>query len=158
MIVHDGALYAATAGFSRWPHANSGDFGRVYRYRGEKQWEDIGQPGDHFRINSLASYHGKLYALSINTYGASGGGVYVYDGGSTWTQCGDSDDLIRAEYTTGHSSQHFPKAKSLATMATNGRTSGTRIGHWISAINYIRMAIFAASYMSALGRWARSPY
>jgi hypothetical protein len=91
MIVHDGSLYAATAGSHGGPNVNSPDedFGRVYRYRGDKQWEDIGQPGDHYRINSLASYRGKLYALSINTYGATGGGVYVYESGKQWRQIGD---------------------------------------------------------------------
>jgi concanavalin A-like lectin/glucanase superfamily protein len=89
MIVHNGELYAATAGSHGGPNANVGDFGRVYRYRGGSEWEDIGQPGDHYRINSLASYRGKLYALSINTYGTTGGGVYVYESGQKWTQCGD---------------------------------------------------------------------
>jgi hypothetical protein len=91
MIVHDGALYAATAGSHGGPNANSPkeDFGRVYRYSGGQHWEDIGQPGDHYRINSLASFRGKLYALSINTYGKTGGGVYVYEGGQKWSQCGD---------------------------------------------------------------------
>ena len=88
MIVHDGALYAATAGPHGGDKINKGDFGRVYRYHGGKEWEDIGQPGDHYRINSLASFNGKLYALSINT-GGKNGGVYVYDGGQKWTQCGD---------------------------------------------------------------------
>ena len=88
MIVHDGSLYAATAGPHGGDTTNKGDFGRVYRYRGGAEWEDIGQPGEHFRINSLASYQGKLYALAINT-GGNHGGVYVYDGGKGWTQCGD---------------------------------------------------------------------
>jgi Concanavalin A-like lectin/glucanases superfamily len=91
MIVHDGALYAATAGSHGGPNANSPneDFGRVYRFRGDKKWEEIGEPGNHYRINSLASFRGKLYALSINTYGASGGGVYVYDSGRDWRKVGD---------------------------------------------------------------------
>jgi hypothetical protein len=88
MIVHDGALYAGTAGPHSGSKANTGDYGRVYRYRGGQEWDDIGQPGEHYRINSLASFRGKLYALAINTYGTHGG-VYVYDGDRHWKQCGD---------------------------------------------------------------------
>jgi hypothetical protein len=88
MIVHDGALYAATAGPHGGNESNKGDFARVYRYRGGKEWEDLGQPGDHYRVNSLASYRGKLYALAINT-GGKHGGVYLYEGGKNWTKIGD---------------------------------------------------------------------
>jgi hypothetical protein len=88
MIVHDGALYAATAGPHGGNQINKGDFGRVYRYLGGKEWEDLGQPGEHYRVNSLASFNGKIYALSINT-GGKNGGVYEYEGGRKWTQRGD---------------------------------------------------------------------
>ncbi|WP_428305693.1 LamG domain-containing protein [Lacipirellula sp.] len=88
MIVHDGALYAGTAGPHSGSKANTGDYGRVYRYRGGKSWEDVGQPGKHYRINSLASYRGRLYACAIDTYGTHGG-VYVLEEGNKWTQCGD---------------------------------------------------------------------
>jgi hypothetical protein len=88
MIVHDGNLYAATAGPHGGDKTNKGDFGRVYRYGGGKDWVDIGQPGEHYRINSLASYNGKLYALAINS-GGQHGGVYVHEGGQKWTQIGD---------------------------------------------------------------------
>lgn len=111
MIVHDGALYAATAGSHGGPNANTGDFGRVYRYRGGKEWEDIGQPGDHYRINSLASFRGKLYSLSINTYGATGGGVYVYDGSKTWTQCGDFGRPHTSGVHDGRLFTAFPEGK-----------------------------------------------
>lgn len=45
MIVHDGAFYAATAGSHGGPNVNveKEGLGRVYRYRGGMQWEDIGQ-------------------------------------------------------------------------------------------------------------------
>jgi len=111
MVVHNGALYAATAGSHGGLHANKGDFGRVYRYDGGKAWEDIGQPGDHYRINSLASYRGKLYALSINTYGATGGGVYVYDGGTRWTQVGDFGRPHTSGVYDGKLYAAFPEGK-----------------------------------------------
>lgn len=113
MIVHDGALYAATAGSHGGPNANSPDEdrGRVYRYHGDKEWEDIGQPGDHYRISSLASFRGKLYALSINTYGATGGGVYIYEGGQRWSQCGDFGRPHTSGVHDGHLYAAFPQGK-----------------------------------------------
>jgi hypothetical protein len=113
MIVHDGALYAATAGSHGGRNANSADedFGRVYRYRGNKQWEDIGQPGNHYRINSLASYRGKLYALSVNTYGATGGGVYEYESGQQWRQIGDFGRPHTSCVHDGHLYTAFPEGK-----------------------------------------------
>jgi hypothetical protein len=116
MIVHDGAIYAATAGPHGGLHANAPDedFGRVYRYKGGKEWEDIGQPGDHYRINSLASYRGKLYANSINTYGATGGGVYVYEGGQKWSQCGDFGRPHTSGVRDGRLYAAFPFGKVFA--------------------------------------------
>jgi hypothetical protein len=63
-------------------------FGRVYRYRGVDNWEDIGQPGENYRLNSLASYEGKLYVTGFNI-GPKPGHVYVYEGDSRWTPCGE---------------------------------------------------------------------
>jgi hypothetical protein len=116
MIVHNGALYAATAGSHGGPHANSPeeDFGRVYRYRGNHEWEDIGQPGNHYRINSLASYHGKLYACSVNTYGNTDGGVYVYESGQQWRQCGDFGRPHTSSVHDGLLYAAFPQGKVFA--------------------------------------------
>ncbi len=109
MIVHKGELYAGTAGPHSGGKANTGDFGRVYRYHGGQEWEDIGQPGDYHRINSLASFRGKLYACAIDTYGTHGG-VFVYEGGTKWMQCGDfgrphtmgvHDDRLYAAFPQG---------------------------------------------------------
>jgi len=113
MIVHDGALYAATAGPHGGDGINKGDFGRVYRYRGGKEWEDIGQPGDHYRVNSLASFNGKLYALAINT-GGKHGGVYVYEGGQKWTQCGDFGRPHTSGVHDGHLYAAYPQGEVFA--------------------------------------------
>lgn len=87
LIVHDGALYAATsASHGRQPKTM--DFGRVYRYRGDKQWEGIGQPGENYRLNSLASFQGKLYACAFNI-GSPTGYCYVYEGGTKWRVSGE---------------------------------------------------------------------
>ena len=59
------------------------DFGRVYRYRGGRQWEDLGQPGSNHRLNSMATYKGKLYVCGFNI-GKPPGHCYVYEGGQKW--------------------------------------------------------------------------
>jgi len=87
MIVHDGALYAATSA-SHGPQPATMSFGRVYRYRGELEWEDIGQPGENYRLNSLASYGGRLYAAGFNI-GPAPGHCYVYAGNRQWKECGE---------------------------------------------------------------------
>jgi hypothetical protein len=93
MVVHQGELYAATAGSHGGDNTNKGDFARVYRYLGGMKWEDIGQPGENYRVNSLATLNGKLYAASIHTGGQSGG-VYVYNGNKGWTLHGKSPGRI----------------------------------------------------------------
>jgi hypothetical protein len=59
MVVHNGELYAATSA-SHGAQSADMSYGRVYRYIGEKNWEDLGQPGEYYRLNSLASDNGKL--------------------------------------------------------------------------------------------------
>jgi hypothetical protein len=89
MVVHDRSLYAATSA-SHGPQPSTMDFGRVYRYRGGKEWEDIGQPGTNYRLNSLATYRGRLYVTGFNI-GSTPGHCYVYDGGGHWSACGEFD-------------------------------------------------------------------
>lgn len=93
MTVHQGDLYAATSA-SHGPQPASMSFGRVYRYRGGDQWQDIGQPGRNYRINALASFNGQLYACGFNI-GPDPGHVYVYEpqaaaeGGESWRAIGE---------------------------------------------------------------------
>jgi len=92
MVVHDGALFAATSadhGLGE-PKDKNFDFGRVYRYRGGREWEDLGQPGEQYRMNCLASYRGKLYVCGINS-GQVPGYCYEYQGGQKWKVCGEFD-------------------------------------------------------------------
>ncbi|MGE0760834.1 MAG: LamG domain-containing protein [Pirellulaceae bacterium] len=109
MIVHDGSLYAATsASHGRQPDSMS--YGRVYRFRGGQQWEDLGQPGQNYRLNSLASFRGKLYVAAFNI-GPAPGHCYVYAGDRTWRECGEfegwphtlavHDDRLYAAYPQG---------------------------------------------------------
>ena len=87
MVVHDGELYAATSA-SHGGQPPEMSFGRVYRYMGGQTWEDIGQPGENYRLNSLASYNGKLYVTGFNI-GPKPGHVYVYEGDRHWKACGE---------------------------------------------------------------------
>jgi hypothetical protein len=87
MVVHNGELYAATSA-SHGAQPADLSFGSVYRYRGGTDWENIGQPGKYFRLNSLASYDGKLYVAAFNI-GPDPGHVYVYEGAYGWRQCGE---------------------------------------------------------------------
>lgn len=87
MVVHKGELYAATSASHGGQPPEMG-FGRVYRYKGEQKWQDIGQPGENYRLNSLASYNGKLYITGFNI-GPKPGHVYVLDGAHDWKQCGE---------------------------------------------------------------------
>jgi hypothetical protein len=89
LVVHDGALYAATSA-SHGPQPKTMAFGRVYRYRGGKDWEDLGQPGANYRLNCLASFKGKLYVGGFNI-GSVPGSCYVYEGGRQWRVCGQFD-------------------------------------------------------------------
>jgi hypothetical protein len=81
LIVHDGELYAATTTID-WTRVLQPDYepGRVFRYKGGSEWEEIGQPSDDRTLNTMASYKGKLFI---------GGGpetwaVYTYAGGKEW--------------------------------------------------------------------------
>jgi len=87
LVVHDGDLFAATSA-SHGAQPPEMSYGRVYRYHSGHKWEDIGQPGENYRLNSLASYNGKLYVTGFNI-GPKPGHVYVYDGDHRWKECGE---------------------------------------------------------------------
>lgn len=97
MIVHDGNLYAVAAnqgwanwGRPGWNNQPKGDVTKLdtqyhaYRYKGGKEWEDIGwvrNPPNYPMLFGMASYRGNLY---VSTYGHNVGGVSVYEGGNQW--------------------------------------------------------------------------
>lgn len=89
MVVHNGELYAATSA-SHGAQPSHMAYGRIYRYVGGTNWEDLGQPGKYYRLNSLASYNGKLYVTAFNI-GPDPGHVYVYEGDKQWRACGEFD-------------------------------------------------------------------
>jgi hypothetical protein len=89
LVVHRGALYAATSA-SHGPQPKTMDYGRVYRYKGGTEWEDLGQPGATYRLNALASYRGKLYVCGFNI-GPTPGHCYAYEGEKRWNAVGEFD-------------------------------------------------------------------
>jgi hypothetical protein len=82
LVVHNGDLYAVTWTYD-WTRVRSGayDPGRVYRYAGGTQWDDLGQPSDNRTLNGAISFQGKLYVGG----GPETWGVFVHEGGQQWT-------------------------------------------------------------------------
>ena len=82
---HKGKLYAGTGTYD-WDKALKGKgvagLSHVYRYEGGTSWHDCGQVGEAYRILSLASFAGQLYASDDR------GHCYRYDGDGAWTLCG----------------------------------------------------------------------
>ncbi len=97
LTVYDGNLYAST-----W-EPKEGDAGHVYRYAGGTKWIDCGAPDRSNTVASLAVFDGKLYAGTERYTGSGsslkgkllspnkhpGGKVFCYEGGSTWSDCGN---------------------------------------------------------------------
>ncbi|MEK6689146.1 MAG: hypothetical protein AABZ01_11900, partial [Gemmatimonadota bacterium] len=83
IVVHEGSLYVGTGAWD-WEKAWAGATGpnHVYRYEGGTRWHDCGQFGEGYRVMSLASYKGKLYAADDKQK------IYRFDGDGRWTGCG----------------------------------------------------------------------
>jgi hypothetical protein len=127
MVVHNGALYAATSA-SHGARPPEMDFGRVYRYRGGKQWEDIGQPGSNHRLNSIATYKGKLYVCGFNI-GKPPGHCYVYEGGQKWTISGSFDGMPHTMAVhDGKLYAAYPKGEVFAFDGTSWKGLGNPFG------------------------------
>ncbi|HND54060.1 MAG TPA: hypothetical protein PLV92_16735 [Pirellulaceae bacterium] len=99
LTVFDGALYAATIDAkdpAEWQH--------VYRYAGGQRWIDCGRVGStkSTGVMGLIVHRGRLYAAT-STYDwtrvFSGeyepARVYRYEGGTTWTDCGQPGEMLR---------------------------------------------------------------
>jgi len=91
----EGELYAGTL-------ENEPDrTGHLYRYAGNKEWEDLGTPPDRSNcVGGIARFEGKLYVASSRhqTTGSllgqpkninPGGHVYRIDDNGKWTDCGN---------------------------------------------------------------------
>lgn len=89
LVVHDGALYAGTgkyrlAGSSLAESENSTLGGHIYRYDGDRGWQDCGALPQCEAIGGLVVFRGRLYASSL--YRPAG--FFRYDGSGAWTDCG----------------------------------------------------------------------
>lgn len=97
LAVHKGELYAAAShyrsgGSALGDSGNELPGGRVYRYKGGKDWEDCGKLGEIEAIYGLVSFNGDLYASSL--YAPAG--LFRYDGGTTWTDLGNPGGRVEA--------------------------------------------------------------
>jgi hypothetical protein len=122
MIVHKGYLYAGT-GVWDWEKAIAGIGGpnHVYRYEGGTQWRDCGPVGNGYRVFSLASFKGNLYA------GDDTGRCYRHDADTSWSFCGqlgNDDRLLSMTVYRGH----LYGSSSPAIYRYDGGTSWTCIG------------------------------
>jgi hypothetical protein len=83
LISHQGHLYAATWNYD-WTRVRNDavDPCRVYRYEGETEWLDCGQPGECRRLFGIASFQGSLFVVGDDYH------CYVYEGGDRWRSCG----------------------------------------------------------------------
>ena len=90
MIVHDDNLYVATWNYD-WTRVAAPpgvktvydvDFCHVYRYAGDQQWIDCGQPGQSKRLFGIASYKGSLYVVGDDMT------CQRYQGGTQWERVG----------------------------------------------------------------------
>jgi hypothetical protein len=84
IIVHKGQLYAGT-GVADWERVWTGNAGpsHVFRYEGGTNWHDCGQFGSGYRVLSLASANGQLYASDDKGF------QFRYDTDNHWELCGD---------------------------------------------------------------------
>lgn len=99
LTVFDGHLYAAIIDAK-----DEADWCHVYRYAGGKEWIDCGRVGQRKTtgVMGLIVHQGRLYA-GTSTYDwtrvFSGkydpARVYRYEGGTTWTDCGQPGQMLR---------------------------------------------------------------
>ncbi len=93
LTVFDGHLYAGTC------EPGENESGHVYRYAGGTRWIDCGAPSSSNAVTTMAVHDGKLYAgvgkyrlrgsaLEESKNTNLGGRIYRYDGGTSWTDCG----------------------------------------------------------------------
>ena len=87
-----GSLYAASskyrvAGSSLPESENANLGGKIYRLAASGKWEHAGTLPGVEAIASLVVFRGRLYASSLY----KPGGLFRYDGGTTWTNCGTPD-------------------------------------------------------------------
>jgi hypothetical protein len=80
--VHEGRLFVGT-----WRT------GRVFRYRGDNDWEDTGRLGEELEVMGMLVHNGKLYAGTLPQ-----AEVYRFDGPERWTRVGRLDHTPDVKY------------------------------------------------------------
>lgn len=94
MFVHNDRLYAGSGNWD-WARAQGAIPGfvpskvHVYEYQGGKEWRDLGQVGEGYRVMCMGSFNGDLYAGMDR---GGGGKVFRYDG-RQWIDCGAPDGI-----------------------------------------------------------------
>ena len=80
--VYEGCLYVGT-----W------STGKVFRYRGDNDWEDMGRLGGELEVMGMMVHNGKLYAGSLPS-----AEVYRFDGPGAWTKLACLDATLNVKY------------------------------------------------------------
>ncbi|MFP6767457.1 MAG: LamG domain-containing protein [Planctomycetaceae bacterium] len=85
---YNGEIFAGTSkyrlGGSSLPESpNLNHGGRVYRYTGGKTWKSVGKLGKAEALYGSVVYKDRLYVSALYSPG-----LFRYDGGSRWTDCG----------------------------------------------------------------------
>jgi hypothetical protein len=104
----NGELFAGTAkynlsGSKLTPSMNENRGGGIYRYLGDRKWEDCGRIGESPAVFGLMNYRGTLVASSL--YAPAG--VYAYAGGQKWNFLGTAPDNKRVEAMTVYKGQIY---------------------------------------------------
>jgi concanavalin A-like lectin/glucanase superfamily protein len=97
LAVYQGNLYAGTSRYSGGgsslplsPNREPG--GRIYLYKGGKEWTDCGRAGAAMSIGGLVVFRDELYASTCTTSSDQPlpriRGLYRYEGGTEWIDCG----------------------------------------------------------------------
>ena len=103
LAVYGGRLYAGTSFYSgrgsalpESPNKNPG--GKVYRYAGDKRWEDCGNLSKVWTVTGLVDFGGTLYATTCDSYGCPNAAqaCYRYEGGTTWSFAGNPGGRLGA--------------------------------------------------------------
>jgi hypothetical protein len=153
LVVHDGALYAGTSSEHGSGSTKNISPGSVYRYQGGQQWEDIGQPGEQFRMNSLASFRGKLYVCGITTF-KSPGYVYVYEGNKRWKISGEFNGRPHCMAVhDGRLYAAYPQGEVYAFDGTSWQNLGNPLGSYAECNQIHSLGIFRGELY--IGSWPK---
>lgn len=153
MIVHRGEIFCGTGRYDWWSvNSKNCDFVRVYRYGSGQEWIDCGQPGHNYRILSLATYRGDLYA-GTDAMGQhpDSGKVYRWAGGTEWVDCGRLGNQYHVFALTAHHGRLFGGTQWGEIYRYEGGTEWTYLGRpfgntQIHCLQTYRGALYAGTW------------